>query len=258
MPEITLLPSQRQEEILNFLNRRRFASVKDLAEALGVSEMTIRRDLAVLASRGLVERVFGGAQLLEQSGREQQYSQRLYQHQAAKEFIAHRAKQMVFEGDTVALDASTTAVYLARELRGRKITVVTNSLLVAQAVADSNTQLIVLGGLFRSVAQSLVGPMTEANLQGLHVDKTFFSTKGVTAKAGFTDSHMAEVAVKRLLINAASQKIALVDGSKFGHTALHTVVPLVAVDFLISDALPPEDIRLELEAVGAVVEVASG
>lgn len=254
----SLLPRERQEQIYALLQKRRFASVKDLAEALAVSEMTIRRDLAALGSRGLVERVFGGAQVLEQSGREQGYTQRLHQHQPAKELIARRARQRVFEGDTVALDASTTAVYLARELKGRNITVVTNSLLVAEAVADSNTQLIVLGGLFRPVARSLVGPMTEANLQGLHVDKTFFSAKGVTLKAGFTDSQMTEVAVKRLLIQAAAQKIALVDGSKFGHTALHTVVPLAAVDLLISDTRLPEDVQAELETSGTAWEVAGG
>lgn len=256
MAEPTLLPSERQERIYKLLREQRFASVKHLALALGVSEMTIRRDLAALASRGLVDRVFGGAQLPERSGWEERYAERLHQHQAAKELIARRAKEMVFEGNTVALDASTTAVYLARELRGSSITVVTNSLLVAQTLADSDTQLIVLGGLFRPVAQSLVGPMTEGNLQGIHVDKAFFSAKGVTSKAGFTDSHMAEVSVKRLLIEAAAQKIALVDSSKFGHTALYTVVPLGAVDFLISDAHPPGDIQAELEAVGVEVVVA--
>jgi len=255
MVENALLPSQRQEEIHAFLRKRRFASVKDLAAALRVSDMTIRRDLETLASRGLVERVFGGAQLIEQSGKERQYQERLHRHQEAKLKMARRAKQMVFDGDTIALDASTTAVYLARELRGRRITVVTNSLLVAQAVADGNTQLLLLGGLLRDVSQSLVGPMTEANLQGLHVDKTFFSAKGVTLKAGFSESHMAEAAVKKLLIQVASQKIALVDGSKFGHIALYTLTPLAAVDILVSDTQPPVEIQLEFQTVGTELEV---
>ncbi|MCL4454410.1 MAG: DeoR/GlpR family DNA-binding transcription regulator [Deinococcus sp.] len=258
MTETTLIPSQRQEEIHALLQKRRFASVKALANALAVSEMTIRRDLEVLALRGVVERVFGGAQLVEKSGQEQGFVKRLSENTEAKERIARKALELVFDGDTVAIDASTTSVFLARQLNGREISVVTNSLLVAQALADSRTQVLVLGGSHRVVAGSLTGPVTEANLQGIHVDKVFFSAKGVSANAGFTDPHLPEVAVKRLLLAAASQRVALVDKSKFGQTALHSFAPLSGANLLISDANPPVDIRDGLEAAGASVEVASG
>lgn len=250
-----LLPLQRQEEIFRILATRGFASVSELAGEIAVSDMTVRRDLDALAERGRVQRVFGGARVRDQSASEVLYTERLERDRAAKEAMARLASTLVRDGDSIALDASTTAVYLARELRERPVTVVTNSLLVARELGGGG-QLIVLGGTYRPVARSLVGPMTENDADGLHVDRVFFSGKGVEAEAGVTDSHLEEVAVKRALIRGAAHVVAVTDHSKFGRVALHTVARLDRIDTLVTDAAPPKKIASVLERGDAEVLVA--
>lgn len=253
-----LLPLQRQEEIFRILAARGFASVADLASEIEVSDMTVRRDLDTLAEQGRVQRVFGGARVRDQSASEVLYTERLERDRAAKEAIARRAAALVRDGDSIALDASTTAVYLARELRERVVTVLTNSLLVARELAGGAGQLIVLGGTYRAVARSLVGAMTERDLRHLHVDRVFFSGKGVDADAGVTDSHLEEVAVKRGLIAGAAHVVAIADHSKFGRVALHTIADMDHIDTLVTDATPPEKVISVLRRGDAEVLVADG
>jgi DeoR/GlpR family transcriptional regulator of sugar metabolism len=252
----TLLPRQRQEEIHRLLSSRGYASVRELAKSISVSDMTVRRDLEALAEEGRIRRVYGGAQAQAQSASEQLYTERLNHNRAAKEHIAQTAQKLIADGDTIALDASTTAVFLARAIRHRDITVITNSLLITHELADGNVELIVPGGVFRRVAHSLVGALTESNLRDLHMDKAFFSAKGVSAEAGFTDSHLDEVAIKRALIHTSAEHIALADHSKFGCIALNTVAPLHEAHLLISDTPLPEDILGELQAAEVEVYVA--
>ena len=256
MPGKGLLPTQRQEEIFRILATRAFASVAELAGEIDVSDMTVRRDLDALVEQGRVQRVFGGARVRDQSASEMLYTERLERDRQAKEAIAVEASALVRDGDSVALDASTTVVYLARELRARQVTVVTNSLLVARELAGGAGQLIVLGGTYRPVARSLVGPMTEEGLRDLHVDQVFFSGKGVDARAGVTDSHLEEVAVKRAMIASAAHVVALADHSKFGRVALHTVAQMQGVDLLVTDAPPPQKIADVLRGGDSEVLVA--
>lgn len=253
-----LLPLQRQEEIYRILAMRGFASVAELAGEIAVSDMTVRRDLDTLEEQGLVQRVFGGARVRDQSASEALYTERLDRDRSAKEAIARTAASVVRDGDSIALDASTTAVYLARELRERPVTVVTNSLLVARELAGGSGTLIMLGGTYRPLARSLVGPMTERDFAELHVDRVFFSGKGVDAEAGVTDSHLEEVAVKRALIGGAAHVVAIADHSKYGRVALHTVASLDRVDTLVSDAPPPKKIASVLKRGDAEVLVADG
>ena len=256
MPGKGWLPKQRQEEIFRILAARGFASVAELAGEIDVSDMTVRRDLDTLVEQGRVQRVFGGARVREQSASEMLYSERLERDRQAKETIALEAARLVRDGDSVALDASTTAVYLARQLREREVTVVTNSLLVAHEITGGPGQLIVLGGTYRAVARSLVGPTTEHSLRDLHVDHVFFSGKGVDAKAGVTDSHLEEVAVKRAMIAGAAHVVALADHSKFGRVALHTVAEMQGIDLLVTDARPPQKITDVLRGGDSEVLVA--
>lgn len=253
-----LLPLQRQERIYGILSARGFASVAELAGEIDVSDMTVRRDLDALSEQGRIQRVFGGARIREQSASETLYTDRLERDRPAKEAIARCAAELVRDGDSVALDASTTAVYLAREIRERPVTVVTNSLLVAKELAGGRGQLIVLGGVYRSVARSLVGPVTEREVRDLHLDRVFFSGKALDVKAGVTDSHLEEVAVKRALIEAGAHIVAMADHTKFNRVALHTVAALDHIDLLVTDAAPPKAIAEAMQAGDAEVRVADG
>lgn len=235
---------------------RRFSSVKELSEVLGVSEMTIRRDLRLLEQKGLVRRVFGGAQLVEpQMALEESYEKRLVKGKEAKEAIARFAKRFVVPGDTVVLDGSTTALCLAREIKNLQITVSTNSVLIAGALIGGEAQVLVVGGELRFLSQTLVGPLAEETLSHLHPDKAFFSAKGLIAQ-GFMDSHLGEVAVKQVMLRMASQRIALLDSSKFGVKGLYTLAYLEQVDSLVTEAPPPEELQKALQEASVTLYIA--
>lgn len=231
-----LLPSQRQEEIKRLLSDKQVLPIGELAERFGVSEMTVRRDLEVLAESGVVERVFGGARLATRVAREVSHQARLERNREAKLRMATLAATLVHDGDTVALDCSTSALYLAKALRDRPITVVTNGLDALVELSSSRTEVIGVGGTLRLQTHSFVGPIALASLSGLHTDKAFFSVQGLDPQAGLTDSHLAEVDLKRALLRTAREVFALVDASKLGVVALASVVPLDTLDALITDA----------------------
>lgn len=247
-----LLPSQRQEEIKNLLSERRFLPIGELAAHLGVSEMTVRRDLEALAEAGVVERVFGGAKLANRVAREVSHQARLERNRAAKEQIALAAADLIEDGDTVALDCSTSALYLARALRDRPITVITNGLDVLIELSSSRTEVIGVGGTLRMQTHSFVGPIALASLASLHTDRAFFSAQGLDTEAGLTDSHLAEVEMKQALVRTARESVALIDASKLGLVALASVMSVEALDILITDA--PMN---ELEAIPEQVRVIS-
>lgn len=251
-------PRERRERIRRLLERERYVSVRDLAAREAVSDMTIRRDLEALAERGQVRRVFGGAHMTESTALEQVYVDRMEQHRGAKERIAERASALVSDGDTVALDGSTTSVYLARRLKGRNVVLVTTSLLVAQELADADMEVVLPGGVLRGRTMCLVGPVAERNLREFHVDTVFFSSGGMHPVHGLTDTHDLEAALKRSLFGIGLRRVALIDGSKFGRKALHPLTQLADVDVLVSDRTPPPDLRAALQRAGARIEVAGG
>jgi DeoR family transcriptional regulator, fructose operon transcriptional repressor len=231
-----LLPSQRQQRIRQLATQQGVLRIPDLAETLGVSEMTIRRDLDMLEDSGHVERTFGGAVVLEQTSFESSYTVRLHTHTPEKQALARYAASLINDGDTVAIDASTTCLALARELCKRRVTVMTNGLDAALELRNSQSKVILIGGYLRQVAGSFAGPLALKALEGLRVDHTFFSAKGILPEDGYLDSDLDEIEVKRVMIARAVHVVALMDASKFGVHALGRIAPLSAVHLLITDA----------------------
>lgn len=252
----TRLPRERQDVIHRLLRSKRFASVRELASTTNVSSMTIRRDLEALEAAGVVNRVFGGAQMIDPPVPEQVYGERLGQNRRAKEQIAARAASLVVDGDTVALDGSTTAVYLARELKHRPITVVTNGLLAANELAGGAASVFLPGGTLRSATHTLAGEIAQRTLADLNAGRVFFSVSGLRAESGWSDSNAEEIAIKRALFAIAESRVALVDASKFGRSSLHNLLAMDEVQLLITDAAPDARLRRALERAGVGVCVA--
>ena len=251
-----LVPAERREEIVRRANVVRVVRVKDLAEGLKVHEMTIRRDLDALVEEGRLERVHGGARLKRQAGLEVSYQSRAEANQAAKERIAQAATALIQDGDSVAFDASTTALEVQRRLRLTSGLAIVTSLDGANTLARSGVPFMMIGGSFHAPARSFVGRGVCAQLAKLHPDKVFFSAKGFSVEAGFTDAHLSEVEAKECLIASAGLKIALLDASKFAQEALGTIAHLNSVDILITDKEPPEEVREALEQHGVELMVA--
>ncbi len=239
-----MMPTERRRTILERILLARTIPLKTLANDLLVHEVTIRRDLGELEREGLIEIVRGGARILEQAQADIAYEMRANQELIAKQRIALEALKLIQDGDTIALDASTTSLELARVLVNRsRVHVLVSGLEAAMVLASSKTPFTVLGGTFNPVARGFSGPITELVLGKLHPDKVFFSVKGLSVKGGLTDASLIEAEVKTRLIQSSKSAIALVDHSKFGATAFTTIIDLEHIDALITDKEPDSNTR---------------
>lgn len=256
-----LLAGRRRDVIQDLLDVRGFATVRELASLTCVSQMTIRRDLEALVGHGAARRVHGGAETLSRATRsspvaEPAYAERLRLQADAKARIARHASRFVRDGDTVALDGSTTVTYLARLLRDRPVTLLTNNLLVVDRALGGAARVHLVGGTVRPETRTTVGASTLAALAGLHADVAFLSCTGVHAAAGLTDGNADEIAVKRALMTSAGRAIGLVDASKFGRRSLQTLAAPSTLDRIVVDRAPEAPLAEALQRSGAVLEVA--
>ncbi|MFC4454177.1 DeoR/GlpR family DNA-binding transcription regulator [Deinococcus sonorensis] len=246
--EIVALQSGRQQDILRRALRDRVVRVKDLAAEFGVHEMTVRRDLDALCEQGKLERVHGGARLPERGSEELSHQLRAGQHVEAKERIARAALALIQDGDTVALDASTTSLALARLLPSKQVQAIACSLDTANVLAAGGVPFLLVGGNFHVPARSFVGAFFMDTMSRLHPDRVFFSAKAYTPETGFTDPHLPEVGAKQTLIRSGGSAVALLDSSKLGRRALATIATHADIQTFITETEPPEAIRAQLEA----------
>jgi DeoR family transcriptional regulator of aga operon len=238
-----LSQQERMQEVLRMLETRDAVHVAELSKAFGVSEVTVRSDLAQLARQGLVARVRGGVRALERGQAELGFDFRLRLEVERKQAIARAAAAMVGEGEAIALDSSTTAYYLALELRTKKeLVVVTNGLLIAAALADApGISVLVTGGMLRLPAMSLVGDLGADALRTTRISKGFMGARGLSFDLGLMDLNPEEVRIKKEMASVCERVICIVDGSKWHRTALLTFVDTEHVDAIVTDTTAPAD-----------------
>jgi DeoR/GlpR family transcriptional regulator of sugar metabolism len=238
---------ERRQHVLRLLETRDSVQVSELAESFAVSEVTVRSDLSSLAQQGLVARVRGGVRALQQGQSEVGFDLRLRLEVERKRAIARAAAAMIGEGEAIALDASTTAYYLALELRTkRELVVVTNGLLVATALADApGITVLVTGGILRLSAMSLVGDFGTDVLRTTRINKGFLGARGLSLERGLMDLNPDEVRIKQEMADACEQIFGILDGTKWHRSALLSFVPFEALDGIVTDASAPTD---EVEA----------
>jgi DeoR/GlpR family transcriptional regulator of sugar metabolism len=228
---------QRQRAIADEV-RDGAVSVQDLVLRLGVSSATIRRDLAELADAGVVRRVHGGAAPALPVEIDQPYEKAADDAASEKQRIARRAAELVRDGDTVLLDIGTTTGALARELRGRNITVITPSLAVLDELRDDPVvDLVILGGALRRAYHSLVGPLTEDALRHVSASLVFLGTSGVDSDGWILDTTSVEVPTKRRLVESGGRVVLLADHTKFPGKGSIRVFGFESVSVLITTSL---------------------
>ncbi|WP_438827403.1 DeoR/GlpR family DNA-binding transcription regulator, partial [Streptomyces otsuchiensis] len=239
-------------------------SLRELARVVQTSEVTVRRDVRILEAEGLLDRRHGGAVLPGGFTREAGFPQRSLAASAEKAAIAEAAAGLVGEGEAVVVGAGTTTQELARRLaRVAGLTVVTNSLLVAQALAHANrVEVVMTGGTLRGSNYALVGSGAEQSLQGLRVSRAFISGAGLTAERGLSTSNMLSASVDRALVQAAAEVVVLADQTKLGADTMFQTVPTDMITHLVTDQPAPDSQASgQLEALadqGVRITVAPG
>jgi DeoR/GlpR family transcriptional regulator of sugar metabolism len=245
----------RQDRICEWIARQGECSIEELAGRLGVSGMTIRRDLLALAEKGKVIRTHGGAIIAERVSFEFDFLHRLREHQAAKQAIAVAAAAQVQDGESVLLDSGTTTLELAKRLREKqRLTVVTTSLpIAAQLQYDRHIEVLLLGGYVRPSSPDLVGAMTEANLDGLRADVAFLGAAGVDRRGVVYQSSPEVARLVAKMAASAGRVFVVADSSKLGKTALCRFGRLQGWSALVTDAAAQRSFLRALGKAGARV-----
>jgi DeoR/GlpR family transcriptional regulator of sugar metabolism len=250
-------PNERHERILQRVSENGRVEIDTLSAELGVSAMTMRRDLALLEADGALRRVYGGATKISSGSYEPPYAVRSKLQVTAKQQIATTVAGMVDDGLTVILDAGTTGVAIAEQLSNRQITVCTPSMRVAAALmSSSSVRLMLTGGLVRPGEQSLVGSAAGRMLEDYHFDLYIMTVSGADVDQGFTEWHPEDAAVKRTALRAASRCLVACDSSKIGRTAFARICGLSAAEVLVTDSAITDEHRSALEARGLEVRTA--
>jgi len=257
-----VIAEARRREIAERLQALGAVSVADVESRFGVSPMTARRDLAELERRGVLRRTHGGAVLPQNAAHEDSFGRRLKVASESKRRLAEGAVALLSPRETVFLDSSTTSYFVARRLieSGVSATVLTNSLPIMQLVFDEGgpgLELIGMGGTFRRLTRSFVGPFAVRTVLGHFADRLFLSVKGVAENGTLTDADQLEAEVKRTMIEQADQATLLIDDSKLAVRGLSVIAPLRDLTNVLADGLLPAQ-RDWLQAHGVAVQTVGG
>lgn len=250
--------AERRQRILELVRANGAVSLRELAQAVHSSEVTVRRDLRALESEGLLNRHHGGATLPGELTREAGYAHKVSLESAEKAAIADLAAALVEDGDAIVIGPGTTTQEFARRLaRHSELAVVTNSLLVAQALANSpRVEVMLTGGTLRGSILALVGSAAEHSLAGLRVRRAFVSGNGLTADRGLSTPNMQVAGVDRALAAAAEEVVVLADHTKIGVDTMVQTVPTDRIDHLVTGDAASRDVLDDLSARGVRLHVA--
>lgn len=257
------LPAEvRRARILASIEKAGFVSISGLAAELGVSGMTIRRDVSILEGRGALERTHGGAIAeahppgVSFDEIEPAFEHRMRRQGQQKAAIARAAAALVGRGESIGLDVGTSILALVAELSQRSdLRVFTNNLRAAMQMAQSGSEVYVPGGRVRDAESSIVGSRAVEELRSRFLDRVFVGVSGFDAN-GFYDYSLEDSDVKRAFMASANTVVVLCDSSKFGRRALARVAPLEEADIVVTDAAPPPELASALERGGVRVIVA--
>jgi DeoR/GlpR family transcriptional regulator of sugar metabolism len=244
----------RLSHIVEIVMEKGSISIPEISQRFGVSEMTARRDLNELDRQGLLRRVHGGAIASLARSYEPPFPTRATKNTSSKIAIGLKAAELVYDGDSIALDVGTTTLEVVGGLKEkRNLTIVTSCLqianrIVAELSLSSDVRLIITGGIIRPRELSMIGSIPEGVYRDLHVDKAFIGIAGIHPSDGLTEYNLEDAQTKQILIQSAREKIIVADGSKFGLTTFASVAPIHSINTIVTDSSAPP------EMIGAIRE----
>lgn len=253
-----MFAAERRQVILELVRSNGAVSLRELARIVKTSEVTVRRDLRHLEAEGMLARRHGGAVANDRTAYEPSYTEKTGVASEEKAAIADLAADLVAPGDAVVIGAGTTTLALAKRLsRLAELTVVTNSLLVAQALARAHgIEVLVTGGQLRGSIYALVGTSAEESVAKLRVRRAFLSGNGLTAARGMSTPNSSVAGMDRVMASTAAEVVALVDNTKIGVDTMFQTVPADKIAHVVTDAGANPDQLAELRTAGVQVHVA--
>ena len=238
-----MLLEQRQEEIVQLLMKEKSVKTSTLCGMFSASRETIRRDFEALEGQGMLKRIHGGAMRMDSSPDSApaytSFDQRKTEHSQSKEKVALEAADHIAEGQVIALDCGTTSHELARVIKNRfrKLTVVTNSLIIANELADAEgISLISTGGIYNPEEKAYFSDMATLILSHINIDILFLTTCGISANRGITYQRMEDLVVQNKFMEASDETIVIADSSKLGENTLVRMCGIEQVSMIITDA----------------------
>jgi len=257
-----MLIAQRQSRLRDLLAQRRILPLESVSKELGVSPSTARRDIEALEQQGLVQRTHGGVIWIGDRGgtptplRSYAFNQRMGVQLDAKRRIAKAAARLVPDGQTILLDGGTTTYYLAEQIHGRPLQIITNSLPISNLfMDDENVEVIITGGIMHARYGVMLGPAAENFLSTIHASKMFFSSAGIYDGALFNQNLLLVAAEKRMM-EQSQQVVLLADSEKFGQQALSRLCDLSEIDIVVSDASLANEHREAIARAGCELIIA--
>ena len=250
---------ERRSKILNMLHTEGRVHVSDLVETFGVSEVSIRKDLAVLEERKLLVRVKGGAIVLHQSGDydDLSISHKQQLHAREKQLIGQYAASLVHDGERIIIDSGTTTMEVAKNLEAlNNLTIITNALDIAITLNSfGKFTVIVLGGAMRSVSHSTVGMISEYALKNIFCDKLFLGVDSISITDGLSTPSLEEASLNQAMIASAKEVIAVFDSSKFGRRTFAHIASLNKINTIITDSNISPDLKAYIEKTGITLHI---
>lgn len=248
---------ERKEQIISILNSKGNVKVSELSRLYNVSEVTIRKDLQELEEAGKVRRVHGGAVPVYNLKFEPTFSEKADRLIDEKALIGKAAAALVKDGDTIALDAGTTTLQVAKNIKAKDLTVITNSLDIAEELAErENIEVVIIGGILRRETRALVGPVVDRVLTNLRVDKAFVGTNGLSLKDGATTPNIIEADTKKQIIRSAKKAIIVCDHTKFDFVSFAKIVDIEEIDCVVTDEELDNDIKTAFKEEGLKIIIA--
>ena len=249
-------PEARQKRIEEYLQKVEFASLEELAQQVGASTSTVRRDVAMMEAGGGLRRTHGGARLVNPRSDEFTFSSRDTRQYAEKEAIGKACAALIAPNETVIIDAGTTPYHTAKYLEAKTPQIITNSLPVANLFATANrVELILSGGVIYPRLGVLVGPLAVEAFAKIHADVAVMSAGGITLD-GVTNSHGLLIEIQRAMIRAAQRVIFCFDSTKLGRRSISDLCDLDCIDAIVTDQAAPADLVLALRERGLEVVIA--
>lgn len=247
-----MLALERRNLILEKLQTEKRVVVSELSQLYDVSEETIRRDLDKLEKEGLATKSYGGAVINEDVSIDLPFNVRKNQNVVGKQKMAELVAGMIQDGDHILLDASTTAVFVAKALKGKeRLTIITNSMEILIELSDvSGWNIISTGGVMKEGYLAFLGSKTEESIRSYFVDKVVFSCKAIDHEWGIMESKEAFGSTKKAMLGAGRKKILVVDSSKFDQTAFSVAGQLREVDVVVTDKKPTDKWLHHFEDLG--------